>query len=308
MRLANEYERKRTMGSVAEKIARKILSSRGSKVVDLASWREGTKMALEAGLGDERPMPGKFADLEPCHAIYALAENIASLMAEPISEMREAKGYIRIAGGAEEEYMPGGPPMSPLTVSYFTMWALFDVRFGSSRETMGSCILRIAPGFDCPTWLIDTVERMQRSRMGFYVHCGREGDGVLLREVGTRKIVSCTVPASYGGSEGEVWFVRVLPPPHPLCRRHIVFNTPYVIRDYPEPAYVDYLERELARMKAKKLPRTKDPHGHLMKYGPEPNHWNEFIFSAYIGHLHEAIFLTGIPDIRDSLPHTSANR
>ena len=296
------------MGSVAEKIAKKILSSRGSKVVDLASWREGRKMALEAGFGDEGPIPGKFAGLDPCHAIYAVAENAASLMAESISGMREAKGYVRIAGGAEDEYMPAGPPMSPLTVSYFTMWVLFDVRFGSSRETMGSCILRIAPEFDCPCWLIDTVERMQRSRMGFYVHCGSEDDGVLLREVGTREIVSCTVPAGYGGSAGEIWFVRVLPPPHPLCRRHIVFNTPYVIRDYPERAYIDYLERELARMKAKKPPRTNDPRGHLMKYGPEPNHWNEFIFSAYSGHRHEAIFLTGIPDIRESLPHASPDR
>ena len=43
------YQRKHTMGSVADKIAKKILSSRGSKVVDLASWREGRKMALEAG-------------------------------------------------------------------------------------------------------------------------------------------------------------------------------------------------------------------------------------------------------------------
>ena len=154
------------MGSVADKIAKKILSSRGSKVVDLASWREGRKMALEAGFGDEGPIPGKFAGLDPCHAIYAVAENVASLMAESISGMREAKGYVRIAGGAEDEYMPAGPPMSPLTVSYFTMWVLFDVRFGSSRETMGSCILRIAPEFDCPSWLIDTVERMQRSRMG----------------------------------------------------------------------------------------------------------------------------------------------
>ena len=117
--------------------------------------------------------------------------------------MREAKGFVRVVGGAEDEYMPAGPPMSPLTVSYFTMWVLFDVRFGSSRETMGSCILRIAPDFDCPSWLIDTVERMQRSRMGFYVHCGSEDDGVLLRAVGTREIVSCTVPAGYGGSEGR---------------------------------------------------------------------------------------------------------
>ena len=299
---------KRTMGSVADKMAKKILSSRGSKVVDLASWREGRKMALESGFGGECPIPGKFADLDPCHAIYALAENVASLMAESLSGMREAKGYVRIAGGAEDEYLPSGPPMSPLTVSYFTMWAMFDVRFGSSRETMGSCILRIAPEFDCPSWLVDTVGLMQQSRMGFYVHCGSEGDRVLLREVGTREIVSCAVPAGYAGREGQIWFVRVLPPPHPLCRRHIVFTTPYVIRDYPELAFVDYLERELARMKTKKPRGTDDALGHLMKYGPDPNHWNEYIHCGYTGHQHEAIFLTGIPDIRQSLPHASACR
>ena len=47
------------MGTVADKIAKKIVSSRGSKVVDLASWREGRKMAVEAGLGGEGPVPAK---------------------------------------------------------------------------------------------------------------------------------------------------------------------------------------------------------------------------------------------------------
>ena len=240
-------------------------------------------MALEAGIGGEGPVPARFADLDPCHGLYALAQNIASLLSESMSMLREAKGFVRIAGDAEEENMPAGPPMSPLTVSYFTMWALFDVRFGSSRETMGSCILRIAPEFDFPAWLTDTVQLMQQSRMGFFVLCGSEGGGVLLREVGKRAVVSCTVPAGYAGSEGEVWFVRVLPPPHSLCRRHIVINTPYVIRDYPERAFVDYLERELARMKEQKTPsRTDDLHGHLMKYGRQPNHWNEYILCAYM--------------------------
>ncbi len=301
--------RKHAMGSVADRMAKKILTSRGSKVVDLDVWREGRTIALEAGFGDDDPALDKeLAGLDPCHALYVAAQNIASLMAETLSGMREAKGYVRIVGGAEDEYLPGGPPMSPLTVSYFTMWALFDVRFGSSRETMGSCILRIAPEFACPSWLMETVERMQRSRMGFYVHCGSEGEGVLLREVGAPEIVSCMVPAGFAGCEGEIWFVRVLPPPHPLCRRHIVFNTPYVIRDYSERAFIDYLEREGARMKAKNRPRTDDAHGHLMKYGPEPNHWNEYIHCAYTGHQREAIFLTGIPDIRESLPHASAFR
>ena len=129
------------MGSVADKIAKKILSFRGSKVVDLAAWREGREMALEAGFGDEDPALGKLAGHDPCHAPYIMGQNFASFMAESISGMREAKGYVRTVGDAEEEYLPGGPPMSPLTTSHFTMWALFDVRFGSSRETMGSCIL-----------------------------------------------------------------------------------------------------------------------------------------------------------------------
>ena len=297
------------MGSVADKIAKKILSPRESKLVDLAGWREGRKLALEAGFGDDGRSLGKFGHLDPCHAPYVMAQNVASAMSESIAEMREAKEYVRIVGGAQEEYLPSGPPTSPLSVSYFMMWALFDVRFGRSRETMGSCILRIAPALNCPSWLTDTVKLMQRSRMGFFVHCGNRDEGVLLREVGAREVVSCLVPAGYTGSEGQIWFVRVLPPPHNLCRRHVVFNSPYVIRDYPERAFIDYLARELARMKAKKkLPRTEDAHGQLMKYGPDANHWNEYIFTAYSNYQREAIFLTGIPDIPQSLPHHPAYR
>ena len=297
------------MGSVADRIARKILTSRGSKMVNLAGWREGRKMALGAGLDGEGPIPRKFADDDPCHGIYFLAQNVVSLLSEVMSTMREAKGYLRIVGAAEDEYMPSGPPMSLLTGSYFTMWAFFDVRFGSSRETMGSCILRVAPEFDYPAWLTDTIEKMQQSRMGFFVHCGSEGEAVLLREVGMRDVVSCTVPAGYAGRVGQIWFTRVLPPPLPLCRHHVVFATPYVIQGWPESAFVDYLERELARMKAqKKPPRTDDPRSHLMKFGPEPNHWNEYVFCAYTGHRREAIFLTGIPDIPASLPHASPYR
>ena len=304
MRPAGADQRKRTMGSVAGKIARKILSSRGSKVVDLAGWREGMKLAREAGFGDEGPAPAEFRDLDPCFCVYAQALNIAGPMASSISMFREARGYVRVVGAAEEQYLPLGSPMSPLTNSYFMMWALFDVRFGSGRETMGNCVLRILSEFGCPTWLIDTVGLMQKSRMGFYAHCGRDDKGVLLREVGTREIVSCSVPAGYAGSEGEIWFARVLPPPREQCFAHIVPITPYVIRGWPEHAFVEYLERESARMMArKKPPRTNDTREYLMKHGLEPNHWNEYLFCAYEGHQNEAVFLTGIPDIPETLPH-----
>ena len=55
----SETCRNHIMSSVADKIARKIVSSRGSRVVDLASWREGRKMALEAGFGDDGLNLGK---------------------------------------------------------------------------------------------------------------------------------------------------------------------------------------------------------------------------------------------------------
>ncbi len=291
------------MGRVANKIAKKITSFRWSKFTDLKGYREGRKMALEAGFIDDVLFLDWLADLDPCHALYTFAQNVCAPMAETISGMKEVESCARIVGNAKREYMPLGPPMSPVTPSYFTMWGMFDVRFGSSQETIGSCILRIMPEFDCPSWLIDTIDRMQQSRMGFFMHCGRDGGKVLLREVGTREILSCAAPSGYVGSKGQVWFVRVLPPPSPEYRYHLVFNTPYVFLEYPESVFVDYLERELARMIAVKPPRTDDPHGHMMKYGPKPNHWNEYIFCAYLNHQAGVIFLDGIPDIRQSLPH-----
>ena len=42
------------MGSVADKIAKKIAAQGRSKVIDLAAWREGKEIAREAGLDDDR--------------------------------------------------------------------------------------------------------------------------------------------------------------------------------------------------------------------------------------------------------------
>jgi hypothetical protein len=295
------------VGSVANKIAKRIAAQGRSKVIDLAAWREGKEIARETRLDADYLNDLLSGDCDPCHALYIFAQNVASILGEQISGMREAKGYVRIIGAAEDEYMPSGPPMSPLTVSYFTMWALFDARFGSSRETMGTCILRATREFDFPPWLSEIFGLMQKSRMGFYVHCGMDGELVRLREVGTEETVTCHVPAVYAGRSGQIWFVRLLPPPNAQCRHHIVFITPYVIESNTEQDFVDYLERELARMEAKKPLKVDDHLDYLLKYGPDANHWNEYIMCAYIGHQTEAIFLTGIPDTQESLPHATEN-
>src|SRR6202790_1171322 len=65
---------------------------------------------------------------DPLHGAYVAAQNFTSFFAEAVSQVPEFDPSSRIVGPAEEEYMPDGPPMSPLTMSYFTTWAFFDVR------------------------------------------------------------------------------------------------------------------------------------------------------------------------------------
>ena len=62
--------------------------------------------------------------LDPIHAAYAFMQNFTSLFAEDVSQFREMKAWADAVAKAEEEYMPSGPPMSPLTGSYFWMWAI----------------------------------------------------------------------------------------------------------------------------------------------------------------------------------------
>ena len=175
--IASHIDRSREprMGSVADKIAKKITMQIRSNVIDLSSYRAGRELANEAGLDTDRVRKLVQQGSDPCHALYVVGQNFASVLAEQISMMSEAKGYARVVGRAEDEYLPSGPPMSPLTPSYFTTWAFFDVQFGASRETMGTTILRVAELTGLPEWILDVVGLMHQSRMGFYVNCGIEG-------------------------------------------------------------------------------------------------------------------------------------
>src|SRR5580692_11279514 len=101
---------------------------------------------------------------DPLHAAYIAAQNFSSFFAEAVSQFPEFDPYCQIVGPAEEEYMPGGPPMSPLTRSYFTTWAFFDVRFGPDEETIGTCLLDLADLLDMDPFMAETIRRFQDSR------------------------------------------------------------------------------------------------------------------------------------------------
>jgi hypothetical protein len=66
---------------------------------------------------------------------------------------------------------------------------------------------------------------------------------------------------------------------------------------------VAYLDRERRRLDSKVLAHKMDATSYIMKHGPTVNHWNEYIFCAYAGYRADVVFLTGIPDKKETLPH-----
>jgi hypothetical protein len=237
---------------------------------------------------------------DPIHSVYVHVQNITSVFAENVSVLPELSAYYKIVEKAEDEYMPAGPPMSPLTRSYFTTWAFFDVRFGPDKETMGTCLIDLADLLDMDPRIVEATRELQQSRMGIYEHLGSAGGRCRLRELITDREFICYCTSGYVGRPGELWYVRVCPPLWGLADYWVTLTTPYVFVEMSKADWVAYLNRAMLQVKIKDDEKKLE---RLMKYGLSTNHWNEYIFLAYVNHQHDAIFLTGIPDVKGSLPH-----
>ena len=291
------------MGTTADKIAKAIRGSARSGVIDLSSYRAAKAVVEDAGLGDDRLRELLAKGYDPAHAAFVYAQNFASFVAEELSGLKEFRQFSTIVGKAEDDYLPGYPPQSPVTVSHFTMWAFFDVQFGQSHETMGTCLLRLAGDMAFPVMLVDALAAMQKSRMGFYVHEGFEDRFVRLREIGGEGVKIFHPAAGFKGAKGQIWFGRLLAPMNDLIKYHVFFTTPYVMVETTEAMIAAYLKREIARLGGKRLSPGMDAREFVLKHGPSPNHWNEYIFCAYSNHRNDAVFLAGVPDDSESLPH-----
>ena len=206
--------------------------------------------------------------------------------------------------------MPSGPPMSPLTGSYFCCWGVFDSAAGPAKETLGTVAIDLCRAIGTEPSLVRLFEHMQASRMGLYVHEGVDGPHVMLREFVTGTLHRCISPAGYMGSPGEIWFVRILPEPYESLPMgySLVFNTPYVIGRYDGgfgPAdrseWHAFLERTMPKTG---MADASGAYAHLMKYGLSRNYWNDYLMDAYVNHRHDMIMLAGVPDLPASLPHS----
>jgi hypothetical protein len=202
---------------------------------------------------------------------------------------------------ADDAYVPSSPPMSPLTKSYFNCWLLFDITAGLNKETLTTIIIDLANQFGLHKDMLEVMQAMQDSRMGIYEFMGLQGNKILLRELTGNAVVPCICPAGYRGTQqGELWFVRILPPVLAPFEYSVLFTTPYVLLSPDKNSWEAYLNRTISDKKTKTTANSLE---NLMKYGLSDNYWNEYIFQSYVNHKPDVIYLQGLPDVSSSRPH-----
>ena len=284
------------MGSISQRLHRKLASRSRNLPTRAPKRRSG------------EPLPGDIKDvgtliregLDPIHAAYAFTQQMSAQFAEGVSRWPEMREYATVVGEAEDEYLPGFPPMSPLTTSFFTTWALYDLRIGGAGDTIGTCQIEANDLIRMNADQLAALKQLSDSRMGIYEHIGLDGNRVRLKELLSEQQFSCHSGSGYLGRSGELWYVRRLPPLLPdVADYHVIFTTPYILLS-PKEDWVQFLNRSLS-----KHPGDDQQQGlrRLLKDDPAPNYWNEFVLLAYHHHQSDAIFLKGIPDLRATLPH-----
>ncbi len=309
-------KRKKPKNSIARKpaLTSKIINAlrkeKQSKVVNLDEVRRAKDYSQE--LDDIISKMKKLDNLDPLHAYYTYAQNNMSILVEQLCELSALQKLNNICVDAYEEYSPQGPPISPLTKSYFSCWSLFDLNVGIHKESLGYIVTEVCKELKMDTWLISAFEIMTSSRMGLYIHEGNSGRYAFMRELVTGKSIQAIVPSGHQGKPDEIWLARILPPTLTDfgIDYSLVFTTPYVIGTMMGrridlrgdiQGWNDYFDRTLNIIKADNPVKAYEQ---LMKYGLNRHYWNEYILEGYFSHNNEAVVLAGFPDIPLSRPHS----
>ena len=301
--------KKSNQGPISKKVLAGLRKINTRKVIDLSEFKEA-KIYSE-NLEKEIISQKDLSKHDPLHGIYIYAQNKLSVFAEQLGEIPALSKLTNAYADAEDLYLPSGPPMSPLTASYFSCWGFLDLCVGLKKETFGTVIIDLCKSLEADPGLIQVFECMQKSRMGVYIHRGNSGGYVFLEELITGKQIKAIVPSGYAGKPDEIWFVRVLPEPFPELNfgYSVVFTTPYVMMEMNGGRLIPALKENWLSFFERNIEKTniKDEiHAYekLMKYGRNRLFWNEYIFEGYAGYQHEMIMLAGFPDIPLSRPHS----
>ena len=169
--------------------------------------------------------------LDPIHAAYVFMQNFTSHFAEGVSHFPEMKNWAAVVAKAEDEYLPSGPPMSPLTGSYFWMWAIYDLRIGKSTDTVAYCQIAMNDVLQMNAHQLDAAKKLEQSRMGIYEQIGMDGPHIRLAGTDYGRQLPRPLPGRISSARKVDYGTSgSLPPLEPqLAEYWIAMTTPYIL-------------------------------------------------------------------------------
>ncbi len=306
------------LAPIAAQLARQIqldaLVPRNAVELALSRHREQSRELNEAKLPEET---------ETFFGHYFVVVRAASqLLAAPAFER-----LARFHGEVEEEYTPGGPPMSPVYDSFAMQFVLSSVPQGIGDETPYSVLARLLARDPSRARLQHLAESLSDSRLELYRVQSARGTRAQIEPVrgGDALSVHLTGPFLRSGDWG---LMRVVA----FEGQHFVADSPYLLRA-SEDDWREHLARVVAspqpptsapaakkasklsskeqarrRQKEKAKASRNDPEELLRRYfkhGLSELYWFDYIMDAYAGERRGIVFLAGVPDRPELLPHSA---
>lgn len=278
-------------------------------ILELKSGPQPDETVDDDELALEFPNPEEMIEdgADPQFVLYTTVQSQLLIVAAMLEQSGIVGEYQEILESALDTYMPGFPPMSPVTDSYFHSWALCDLEFGDARDNIGRIAADMMAEMSMPRELGEVCGKLLLSRMGIYETIDVDSDLIVVRELVTGHELLVDVPTGYFGKEGDLRFVRLGPPAIPDAEYFTELTTPYILEGRSAADWSRYLKSVMPDSVASNdgSPSTliEDRLAPVFKDDLGEMPWMEFVFQGYRGYQEDVIFLTGIPDEPDSLPH-----
>jgi hypothetical protein len=235
---------------------------------------------------------------------------------------------MRMYDRFEEEFMPGGPPMSPVYDSYATQHMLSEVPHGVANETPYSVLTRLTSGQPRHEELHRLARALADSHLDLYRVTRAEGLSAELEKIRGAGTLSVRLTGPFLRT-GDRMLARVLP----FGNGFFIGDSPYLLKA-SDAEWLEYLARasggvssngtseadpragSSARLTSKQRMRLRQkkqasaaqeaPDSAVvrhLKHGRSERYWLDYIMDGYAGQRRGIVYLAGVPDRPEALPH-----
>ncbi len=310
-----------TLAPIAAQIARSVsldaLFPRGAIDAVLHDHREKALEPGEAQLPEEvKPFFGHY-----CVVVGAAAQ----LLGAPAFD-----SLARFHDEIEEEYMPGGPPQSPVYDSFAMQFVLGSVPQGIGDETPYSVLARLLQRDPSRARLQSMAQSLADARFELYRVRSTGDHRAEIEPVRGGSLLSVRLTGPFL-RVGDFGLMRVLS----FDDEHFIADSPYLLKA-SEQDWLDHLARIVvqqqvpgnisARQKTSKLSSKEQARRRqkekakaarnepeeiikrYLKFGLSHRYWFDYVMDGYAGERRGIVSLAGVPDRPELLPHSAEYR